>query len=74
VVAYDDADPEVCDLRMLDFEKSYLHADQVARNNNERIEDCEDHVIEAVEKLQMFLVELIQEDQISETNHDVMIE
>jgi 1D-myo-inositol-tetrakisphosphate 5-kinase/inositol-polyphosphate multikinase len=60
VVAYDDADPEICDLRMLDFEKSYLDAEQVARKYSEPIEDCEDHVAEAVENLQIILIDLLE--------------
>jgi hypothetical protein len=59
VVVYDNADPEKCDLRMLDFEKSQMDVGKVALEMGEPIEQCEDHVIEAVENLTAMLAELI---------------
>jgi hypothetical protein len=61
VVVYDSANPERYDLRMLDFEKSYMYTTKVAQEFNEPIEKCEDHVAEAIENIRAMLVELLVE-------------
>jgi hypothetical protein len=61
VVVYDSADSEKYDLRMLDFEKSYVCVAKLAKEVNEPIEKCEDHVAEAIENIKAMLVELLEE-------------
>jgi hypothetical protein len=58
VIVYDTANPAKCDLRMLDFEKSYIHAQQTAREVGEPVEQCEDHVIEGVKNLKALIARL----------------
>jgi hypothetical protein len=59
VIVYDNANPSKCDLRMLDFEKSYVHAAKIAQKFGEPIENCEDHVIEGIENLKTLLGRLV---------------
>jgi 1D-myo-inositol-tetrakisphosphate 5-kinase/inositol-polyphosphate multikinase len=61
VVVYDSADPARFDLRMLDFEKSYVRVADAARRFGEPIESCEDHVAEAVENIRAMLLEMLVE-------------
>lgn len=55
LIVYDETNPEKMELRMLDFEKSYVGVDKVAEKFHEPIENCEDGVIEAVENIKAML-------------------
>lgn len=55
LIVYDDENPDLFDLRILDFEKSYLDIEKVAEQYNETLESAEDGVIDAVDNLQKLL-------------------
>ncbi|OHS95593.1 Inositol polyphosphate kinase family protein [Tritrichomonas foetus] len=55
LIVYDEANPEKLDLRVLDFEKSYLDVEKVAEQFNESLEECEDGIIDAVTNLMKIL-------------------
>jgi 1D-myo-inositol-tetrakisphosphate 5-kinase/inositol-polyphosphate multikinase len=58
IMVYDSANPEQFDVRMLDFEKSFMYAEKVAQECQEDIEKCEDNVIKAVENIKAMLAAL----------------
>jgi hypothetical protein len=59
VVAYDNLDPEKIECRLLDFAKAYFNVTELAEQNNEKIEDCEDGVLGGLENLIQILEGLV---------------
>ena len=59
LIVYDEKNPERLELRMLDFEKSYIGVDEVAKQFHESLENCEDGVIEAVENIKATLQTIV---------------
>ncbi|OHT15727.1 Inositol polyphosphate kinase family protein [Tritrichomonas foetus] len=59
VVVYDEVNPMKFDLRMLDFEKSYIGIENECEKFNEPLVNAEDGVIEAVNSVSMLLQEVM---------------
>lgn len=59
LIAYDEANSQKRDLRMIDFEKAYTGIQETALKYNETIEDCEDGVITAVSNLRIKFLGLL---------------
>lgn len=58
LMVYDDTNPSKFDVRILDFEKTYVNVEKICSEFHEPLEDAEDGVAEAVENVAKFIESL----------------